>query len=411
MKKILIYGIIAFVLVAIAAVAAFLLTSPSDSQDGQQNPVGTLFGSLFPFGSGGGSAAEQPLLEGEDAGDNLSVGAPRLRKVSESPVSGGFLFTREGVPMIRFVDRSSGHVYETEADSITVTRITNTTIPGIQEVMWVDENHFMIRYLEGEKINTFFASLDEKTEGEQSLSGFFIDSFTRGALDSERKNLFSVFTNQTGASLVLSDPDGESSRAILNTPLRSLVPLQSDDGLFVYTAPASGVNGFVYQVVGGSLVKIVGDVAGLTAKISADSSRVLVSGGGENVIGLALAGVKEGTLTDAPVDTLSAKCVFTPSASTLVLCGVPRDVPDGEYPNDWLLGRVSFSDSLWRINFESESATLVEDLAETAGEAIDVWQPSMSPDESYLLFMNKKDLSLWSYRLPETGIPEEGFNL
>jgi hypothetical protein len=60
---------------------------------------------------------------------------------------------------------------------------------------------------------------------------------------------------------------------------------------------------------------------------------------------------------------------------------------------------VSFSDDIWVIDLAMGSANVIATPVETAGEEIDFINPMLSPDEHYLIFMNKKDSSLWSLRL------------
>jgi len=408
MKKTLIYGIVAVVILAILGIGAFLFFRTQGASTNGQGGGSNFFGSLFPFGqNGGGIGGNGSTPDGNDGFQSLPDDVSFFRKISAEPMSGGFVFYRDGVAIIRYVDRKSGHVYETPAEEAASVRISNTTIPGIQEVLWVDEDSLIVRYLEGDTLNTFYASLDSSEEGEQSLRGFFIDSFTHAALDPQRETLFSTTPQGGGSVFSVSDPDGEGARTVLETVLSSLVPLQSENALFVYTAPASGVAGFIYQVLSGSLVKIAGNIQGLTAQVNDTGTRVLVSGGGENEVALALVNVQTGEIVEGPVDTLSSKCVFVPGVPTSAYCGVPTTLPAGAYPNDWLLGRVSLSDTLWLVDFEAGTATLLVNPQDVAGEVIDVSNISVDAEGDYLLFTNKKDLSLWSLRLREKDFPED----
>lgn len=406
MTKTLIYSIIALIIVIIAGVVTFFLTAPSRSTDQGGNSGGGLFGSLFPFGNGGQNGnTETPLFNGDEPGSGV-LSVPKLRQVSVTPVSGAYAYAQGGTPMIRFIDRATGHLYETEAESTTVRRVTNTTVPGIQEVLWANANEFLIRYLDGDSIETFFATLDEKAASEQALNGRFIDSFNRGTLDAAGKNLFSVVENGGGSSLALSDPDGSNAKIVFTSLISSWVPLQSENKLFVYTAPASGVAGFLYQVSGNTLSKVTGDVPGLLAKVSASGRYALISGGGQNSVSAFVFDIQTGETLPLPVDTLADKCAFASETPLELYCGVPQSLPDGAYPNDWLIGSVSLNDSIWSIEPEVGVATFI-----TAGNDVpvsfDVWQPKLSPGGDHFIFINKKDLSLWSLRIKEsTSTPE-----
>ena len=52
-------------------------------------------------------------------------------------------------------------------------------------------------------------------------------------------------------------------------------------------------------------------------------------------------------------------------------------------------------DSLWTIDAEDGRANLLGDLSTEAREGIDAFNMDVSPDDQYLLFQNKNDLSLW----------------
>jgi hypothetical protein len=406
MTKTLIYGIIALVIVIVASLIAF--TFNNGTQNGsEESTQGGFFDSLFPFDF---NNDDTPLIEGsgDDPQNTTELAAPTLRKVSEDPVSGGFLFEHEGETRVRFIDRATGHLYETVATSTLVDRITNTTVPGIQEMLWVDENTFIVRYLNGDTPETFLARLVEDAEEEQRLNGIFLDSYTRAALDPQKDTLFGVYSEGNGSSLVVSDLDGTNAREVLASPLSSWVPLQSEAGLFVYSAPLSGVNGYLYQINGGALIKVAGGILGMTAQISPSGQYALVSGARGGEVSLALINIETGQIYESPLNTLSDKCVFDRQNETQVYCGIPEELDSltqAALPNDWLLGRVGFTDAMWRISFERESATFVSALDDTS-EAIDVVNLSMNEENTHLLFTNKNDLSLWSLQIREPIIEE-----
>lgn len=401
MSKTLIYGVIALIIVIIAAAVTFLLNPPTSDENVKGDDSG-FFSSLFPFNFGANNGSvETPLFEGEGGGQGEQA-APRLRQVSVSPVSGAYLFDKDGKTFIRFIDRATGHVYETAAESTGVKRITNTTVPGIQEVLWANENQFLVRYLSGDSIETFYVSLDKNTEAEQSLNGSFVESFLRGTLDPEGGSLFAVFNTTQGANLVVSDVSGGNARTVLSSAIKSWVPLQSDNGLFIYTAPLSSSPGFLYQVSNGTFTKILGDVPGLMARVHPYGSHILISSGGTDSVDLSLFETETGRSFSSPLGTFADKCAFDRNDSVSAYCAVPHGTVQDALDN-WLLGTASFSDALWHIDFEFGTAEFILEPEDAAGVEMDMYHLSISPDGQYLLFMNKNDLSLWSLRLQETA--------
>ena len=378
---------------------------PSSQESGGGPAREGVFGSLFPFNFGGGAnITEEP----SDDVPIVSEGgaAPRLRKITANPAVGGIFFENGEDTGILYIERATGHVFEGSTENTTVKRISNTTIPEIQEVVWVNKDQFIIRYLTDEEaIETFSVRLASTSE-EQALQGTFITSWDRGVLDPEGRTLFTVTEVAGDASLALVNPDGSNKRSLFTSPISSWVPLQSRNGLFVYSAPASGIPGGLFRVVGTAISSVLGNQPGLIAQVSPGGDRVLFSTGEGNAVSLFMMKTDSGEIFESPISTIADKCVFL-GDGVRVVCGVPEEFPEGEYPNDWLLGRVAFSDYLWLVDFELGSATLLSIPEDEANEIIDVLKPFVDPRDEYVGFVNKNDLSLWSLRISEEPIAPE----
>ena len=83
----------------------------------------------------------------------------------------------------------------------------------------------------------------------------------------------------------------------------------------------------------------------------------------------------------------------------MVYCGVPIDIPEGEYPDEWYKGKTTFSDSLWRVDTENGALEQLARPETDVLEAIDVAHPFLSTAGDFLFFINKKDSSLWSLKV------------
>ena len=390
-------SLIIIALLAIIAIvgALWFVTQTTDEGRGSEERTG-IFGTLFPFNFGGGG--QQNEVGGDETPLEDERPVPRLRLVSETPTSSGFLYENEaGTSTVRFVERGTGHVFETSTENMTVTRISNTTIPGIQEVLWENKDRFIIRYLEENRIQNFYTQLAEE-QRDQALGGFFIDSWDRAVLDPQKTSLFSITESPNGSTGSVSRADGTNKRTVFSSPLRSWIPLQSESSLYVQTAPAPGIPGFLYEVRGGALIKVLGDVPGLHSVVSPSGRYVLFSTG-NNSLTLSTLDTETGEVFEAPLDTVATKCVFVSEAPVVVFCGVPETYPSGAYPNDWLLGRIHFSDSLWLLEPTSGVATLLATPGDDVSAVIDVWQPATNASGEYVGFINKNDLSYWLLRI------------
>ena len=77
------------------------------------------------------------------------------------------------------------------------------------------------------------------------------------------------------------------------------------------------------------------------------------------------------------------------------MCGIPQRIPGGQYPDSWYQGLVSFRDVIWKIDTTTNTTSLIL----TPEPSFDIIKPQLSPDRSYLYFINKSDQTLWSYRI------------
>ena len=78
---------------------------------------------------------------------------------------------------------------------------------------------------------------------------------------------------------------------------------------------------------------------------------------------------------------------------------MPKPFPDGNYPDTWYQGLVSFSDNIWMINTETMASTLVSDLEKETANKIDVIDMQIDQNSNYLYFINKTNLTFWSLKL------------
>lgn len=404
MRRTIILFFIALILVAIAAAVAFVLV-PGGNGGGAGEERPGLFGSLFPFNFGQG--VEEPVGGSGDGGEIVDMRpVPQLRQITDAPTSGALVYeNNEGEAMIRYIDRATGHVYEVPAEGRSAVRISNTTVPGIQQVLFASENEFIIRYLnEDGDVENFYATLVPDTE-EQAIDGSFLDDWDYGVVDPAGETLMALYETSEGSTVTLADVDGSGERTVFTSPITSWVPLQSNAGIYVLSAPSPGVHSFLYRVVSGVLTKIAGDLPGMFATMSPSGRYALVSAY-DREAALYLFDTETNERYESPLSTLAEKCAFVSETPVQVMCGVPQEFPRGAYPNDWLLGKVQLSDDIWLIEPVEGVATLVALPPEDVDANLDVLRPTVGADGGYFAFLNKNDLSLWSLRIREAATEE-----
>jgi hypothetical protein len=391
------------VLIAIGAVIALIAfgvslfkgTGQTSISESRVNP----FTALFPFL--GGAPAQRPGTATPDSGletQNSGGPVPRLRKVADGPVSGARFV---GTSTIRYIAKETGHIFDTPADSNAGVRISNTTVPGIAEVLWVGESRFIGRFIQADGSMQNIVAEIATSAPEQSIGIESFPTFARGAISTDGSLMLTVTESSGSSRIETRDPKKPSSpRTVTVSPLRSWVPLVGGKNLFIETAPASGEAGFLYLLgADGFLTKLIGGELGLVALLSPTGRYIFYSTSGTGILTTGLLDTQTGKRYESPLTTLADKCTWFLS-EPLLFCGIPEDI-HAVGLESWLLGFTNSKDTLWVIDPIRGEANTVLNPADEAGVPIDVLAPSVSKDGAYALFMNKIDLSLWSVRITE----------
>ena len=152
-RRLLIIIASVIVLIGIGVGAFFLL------RDTSTLTVGT---PSNPFGSSGDRTISELLTpDGQPIQGAGTVVAPRLIRITDIPVAKGVAAlyipeistgtTTEPIPAdveIRFIERQSGNIYAFRVHDRVLTRISNRTLPGIQDAVWTEDGtQTFARYL------------------------------------------------------------------------------------------------------------------------------------------------------------------------------------------------------------------------------------------------------------------------
>ena len=395
MRRALIF--ITVLLVIIAAVAAYLLLQRAPQDTTGENSVTDFFNSIFPFGNGGEQI--NPTDGGTDGigeGEGTETGAPPpLRRVSGEMVAGArFINKGTSTPIIRYMERKTGHMYDVLADSYTATRITNTTVPGIDRMVWTSDTAALLQSLSEEKTPQNFLGRIKTTT--QTLSGIPLSGFARAAVTGSGALVLAT-ERENGVLVETARADGSGRQTIFASPIRSWIPLAGGTKVFLETAPSATTDGFLYELKSGVLIKVAGDMNGFMASVSPSGRYVAYSGLGSGVF--RILDTEKKNFYEIPVKTLATKCGWIPKREPALVCGIPKSLALGTYPDDWLLGRVATADTLWLINPVNGSAEIIVDPEAEAGASLDIADVTVDETGSFVLFTNKNDLTLWEVRI------------
>lgn len=385
------------------------------------------FGTFFENQNGGNN---QPFFENEldeNGGPVDHTGnMPILRQISNEPIAGYTTFVKdfeiikneigneagaeietEERNVFRFIERGTGHVYETNDKTLSNKKISNTTFQKINRAIFFDEGQkiLMEKLSDNEEgVDSFIGEIvlnEEGGTGTLSVSPFsIINSFF--SLSNDGENFYYFGEDFDSGQIFENNTDFDSQRLILDSPIKDwLYSGETEDSIFLVTKPSSGEEGYGYLVnkQGGNIKKILDAVFGLTAKISPGGEYVLYAEGRGNVLKLFSENTENGEGRPIQLSTLPEKCVFGNLDESIIYCGAPSANAPGEYPDDWYQGQVSFRDSVWRVDLDTGEITALYFFESEREGVFDIVDLTITEDEEFLLFKNKRDLTLWSLDL------------
>jgi hypothetical protein len=302
----------------------------------------------------------------------------------------------EIVPAIRYVERVTGHIDEMYLDTKTIGTVSNSTIPSIYEAFFDGTaSSVLYRYLsiDGKTITSFLASLG-------STNGEFLPSDILDVSISPDKTKFFYLTKTFSGVIgtTRSFKDTKKTQVFSSSLSEWLSQWPTSQNVYLTTKASSSVEGdlFSLNIANGVLTKIFGGVPGLTTLASTDGASVIYSSTVTGNPKLGILDVKKHAVKELNLYSLPEKCVWSTN-NTIVYCAIPRDIPNGEYPDSWYQGLVSFNDNFVKINILTGQ---ISTLADSIGESpVDATHLFLNKTETQLFFINKKDSTLWSLDL------------
>ncbi|HCY18134.1 MAG: hypothetical protein UR62_C0009G0009 [Candidatus Nomurabacteria bacterium GW2011_GWF2_35_12] len=315
----------------------------------------------------------------------------------------------EFVPMLRYVDKATGNIYQTFADKIDERKFSSSVIPRVYEAFFGNEGESVImRYLKTDNrtIETFVGALPKEFLGSDSVGtneikgSFLPENISDISVSPDTSKIFYLFDVGDGALGITLVPQTNARVQVFDSPFTEwLSSWPNNKMITITTKPSANVLGYMYAIDPDKkdFNKILGGINGLTTLTSPNGRIVLYS---NNNLSLSVFNRDTGNSNLLGVKTLPEKCVWGGSASDIIYCAVPRFIEQAQYPDSWYQGEISFSDEIWKIDVKSGNTTMIADpvLVEN-GEEIDGIKLNLDGGQNYLFFVNKKDSYLWELQL------------
>lgn len=336
-------------------------------------------------------------------------------QISATPVSGAtsFVNTTDNVTVVRYIERELGNIFDYKIGGKSE-RISIDTIPRIHEAFWGDRGtSLVIRYLDrdGLTITTYKARLvltqATSSKGFYKIEGLFLpENISDVSLSSSKNALLYIIPNQLSGSVgFLSSPIQKTAAELFSSPLTEwLSQWPNDRHVILSSKPSQGILGYalVLDTKTGSLNEFVPPRPSLMLVSNPDLSLVLILDTEQKPASYVYNRTTQAFI-DLRIPTLPEKCVWgTGTEPGIVYCAVPTEPSLGvQVPDSWLNGSQTFSDELWRFDINKKTAERLVSVNQFTKGTVDVYRPFISDDGKYLIFINKKDLTLWGARIKE----------
>jgi len=344
---------------------------------------------------------------------------PQLYSISKKPVAGYVLYRNKkqstsSSPTVRFISREKGHIYDSSLDYIEETKISNTTLSALHKTVWINTNTALLRNISNQNRyeHTLISTPTNKSSDATSTNNQLLQQRVTESIESidvspaMDRVVYINKVGKRGSHLVVNNTNLSNPNTIWRSPVSDWnVSWVSPNQITVTTKPSFDADGITLGINPDTakISFIHGPTPGLTAKTNPSGSHLIYSTGGNNNdvnVFVTTNNTKPNTKsTKLPVTTLPEKCVWSSLNDMIIYCAVPNVFPNGIYPDDWYQGRVSFQDSIYRINIDTNELVEIANLNTTNSSPIDAVNLHLSDQEDYLVFKNKRDLSLWSLRI------------
>lgn len=333
----------------------------------------------------GGQASDVGTLDVADTlPQDIALDTPaRLRKITGRAVAGAHL----GDTSIRYVEKGTGHIYETNIETGAETLVSGTTIPQTTEAAFsFDGANVAITALARSGRETIVGTM-----GEEGVEGVALPVGAREvAFTANGQGVYYLLATASGSAGHQYDLAKKTSAELFSIPLRDVRVLWGSPH-YVYTTPTSVQTGYLYRIAGKStLANTIDGLPGLVAMRYGDNIAIT------SIARDALTYTSLADSRDFPIPVIPEKCVAENFNTAYLLCAAPAETP-GAFPDDWYMGAISYVDVLWELNTATGEADVLLNLATESGETIDVYGIGTDRLGIRVYLINKNDNSLWVF--------------
>lgn len=300
---------------------------------------------------------------------------------------------------VLYYSKTNGNVFSTDFEGKSKDTITNIFIPNLITTVWsFDKSNAINIYKENELIKKVLFNFNSQKATQIDSRIKFVNF-----APNENKIVYQFIDQSLNTNkIAISDPSGlnwKSLQSIRMEDVKLFWP--KNDTVAILTSPSGLAKGSLLTTNpdnGNALNKIISEVFGLTVRFSPDGNTILYSQTDQYGHNPTIYTIKDGELPDkANINTISDKCAF--SVTNNIYCAVPSKINGSlVLPDDFYKNTANFSDIFFKIDASNNRSAAIFNPADfkydfNASDLI------VSPDENYIIFINKRDGLLYSIKI------------
>jgi hypothetical protein len=384
------------------------------------SPTGaTPTGSLFPTGNSTVPYIEGTLPDGITADGSTSVTSP-FKKLSFHPIAGYDFFIQKttittpattpkgkptiqtiSTPLVRYVSRSNGYVYELEGDEPAL-QVSNVYIPNIYETLFGDNGGTaLLRFLRPDQRTVATYSVPVPAQNPdgtrtQKSGTYFPDNIGSIAVSPDGTQTVRVVPSATlGGVVTIASTTNTKQVELYHSLFREwLVSWPTAKTIYLQTKASATVPGYLYGITqtDKKLRRVVGNVNGLTASVSPSGKYVLYSESSGSSFSTRLLNTTTGAVKNFNLSILPEKCTWL--ANEDLICAGNSSVAQATYPDDWYKSTVTFSDQLYHIY---TTTSIYDVLYDNSARSFDMTNIQVDETRRIVFFIDKPTGLLWQF--------------
>lgn len=364
----------------------------------------------FPINKPGEKPTSPLPTPGEDG---QPIQKDKLFQITKVPSISSPVFLKNKDNYIRYIESTTGNIYDVNLTTRQLIRISNKTIPGIVSASWSYNGKKLIGkiYTKTGLENIGFDIIDSSistttatstaVQPFSALRKFDLDSsLMEVAFQPGSMSYFSLSRTSTGVDGNIVTTNSNEGKSVFSSPLTEwLIDFSNQNAINLTSKVSSGTRGYMYRInpENGSFIKMIGTKKGLTTLSNPNGSKIFYSESLGDTTSLSLLNILTGSTTLQRINTLPEKCVWLDNNDAY--CSVPIQMPKAKYPDDWYKGKILFTDMIYFVQTSINYRTTVAEPLLEKNAQVDGIELKISADNKILVFKNKQDLSLWALDL------------